>query len=617
MGRGLGFASEELAAAIAALPPIVDEPELDVTTLAAVDEPFDLRRFVRPFRVPLALGLVVVVVDTLLRLAGPFLIRRGVDHGIVARDEGALWSVVVLFILTAIAARTLHWYAATYTGRTGQRMLYALRIRVFAHLQRLGLDYYDREMAGRIMTRMTSDITALNSLLQTGLIQAVVQIVTFVGTLAVLATMSPRLTLVVLVVVPPLVGATLWYRGKSNAAYTRVRDGVASVNASFQESVSGIRVAQAFGREQQNMAEYRTVTGEYLDARLDSQRISSLYFPFVEFLSVAATALVLGAGARMADGGSISPGTLIAFALYITTVFAPIQQLSTVFDTYQQAKAAVDKLRDLLGTPSAIPEAADAVAPARLRGEVDFDAVTFGYGGGASDVLHGVTVHIPAGQRVALVGETGAGKSTIVKLLARFYDPTSGEIRVDGRRIRGFAISAYRQQLGYVPQEPFLFSGTIRDNLAYGRPDASEAEVRAAAEAVGAAEFIRALPGGYDEVVTERGRSLSSGQRQLIALARALLVDPPILLLDEATANLDLATEAQVTRAMSDASVGRTSICIAHRLQTAHACDRVLVVADGRIVEDGHPHELAAGEGHYAALWHTYTRLDPEEIGAP
>ncbi len=604
-----GAATEELAARIAALPPIVDRPELDTASLIADDEPLVLRRFARPFAGALGIGLGLVAIDALVRLAGPYLIRRGVDRGIVASDEAQLWQAVALFVVAALAGRSLHWFASVHTGRTGQRMLYALRLRVFAQLQRLGLDYYDTEMAGRVMTRMTSDINALNALLQSGLIQGVVQIVTFVGTLVVLATMSPRLTLLVLAVVPPLLGATMWYRTRSNSAYTRVRDGVASVNASFQESVSGIRVAQAFGREQQNLTDYRSVTGDYVDARLDSQRISSVYFPFVEFLSVAATAIVLGAGATMVTDGSLSPGTLIAFALYITTVFAPIQQLSTLFDTYQQAKASLTKLADLLGTPTSIPQATPSVVPGRLRGEIEFADVRFQYAQAGGEVLRGLSVRILAGQRVALVGETGAGKSTVIKLLARLYEPTSGVVRVDATPIAYFDIPSYRRQLGYVPQEAFLFRGTIRDNLAYGKPDATDTEIRRVIDAVGAS-FIDELTGGLDEPVTERGRSLSAGQRQLIALARALLVDPPILLLDEATANLDLATEAQVTAAMDDASMGRTSIWIAHRLQTAHTCDRVLVIDDGRIVEDGHPHVLAAGTGRYAALWKTYTRTD-------
>ncbi|MGH9195004.1 MAG: ABC transporter ATP-binding protein, partial [Acidimicrobiia bacterium] len=415
-----------------------------------------------------------------------------------------------------------------------------------------------------------------------------------------------KLALWVLLVAPPLAAASLLYRSKSGAAYLRVREGVAAVNANFQESISGIRVAQAFSRETTNMDAYRQVTGEYLDARLESQRISSLYFPFIELMSVVANAIVLGIGARLLKANSLTPGALIAFSLYINTVFAPLQQLSSLFDAYQRAKAALTKLRELLSTETSVPEADQPVVPGRLKGDVSFDDVQFRYLAGAKEALRGVTFEIPTGQTVALVGETGAGKSTIVKMLARFYDPTEGSIQVDGTPLKGFALDEYRSQLGFVPQEPFLFSGTIIDNIAYGKPEASLEEIQSAARAVGADEFISRLPMAYEEPVTERGRSLSAGQRQLIALARALLVDPVILLLDEATANLDLATEARVNRAMGVVSQGRTTVLIAHRLQTAHRADRILVIDDGRVIEDGAPAELLAADGHYADLWRTY-----------
>ena len=605
--RGMGMAPEELEAAIAALPPIKDVPNVDVDHESRDHQGFALWNFIRPYRGPLFVGLVLVAVNALAALAGPYLIRHGIDHGVVRKDEGALLTAVGMFVATTLVARTLSWVSTVFTGRTGQRMLLALRIRVFAQLQRLGLDFYDEEMAGRVMTRMTSDIEAMNSLLQSGLIQSLVQITTFVGTLVVLFTMNVELALYVLLIAPPLVIATLFYRAKSAKAYTRVRDGVAAVNANFQESISGIRVAQAFARENRNMSGYRQVTGEYLDARLDSQRISSLYFPFVELMSVAANVVVLGVGAGLIADNKLSPGALIAFSLYINTVFSPLQQLSSLFDTYQQAKAAMVKLRDLLAMRTSIPESDTPVVPVEIRGEIDFKDVHFGYRTANREALKGATFHIPSGQTVALVGETGAGKSTIVKLLARFYDVTSGVISVDGVPLPDLDIEAYRRSLGYVPQEPFLFSGTIRDNLAYGKPEATDEEIVAAAEAVGASEFIESLPDRYEQPVTERGRSLSAGQRQLIALARALLVDPAILLLDEATANLDLATESRVNRAMGVVSKGRTTILIAHRLPTAHQADRILVVDDGKVVEDGAPAELLERGGHYASLWRTYS----------
>ena len=606
--RLLGTPPDDIAEAIEKLPPIRDVPDVDVAREAG-DGGFSLRQFLRPYLWPLLGGLGLVATNALAGLAGPYIIRYGIDHGVIGRDRDVLLLSVAMFFAIAVAGRSLSWLASVHTGRTGQRLLLALRVRVFAHLQRLGLDYYDKEMAGRVMTRMTSDIEAMNALLQTGLVTSLVHVVTFVGTAIVLFSMNARLALFVMLVVPPLVVASLIYRKHSGAAYDRVRDGVAAVNASFQESISGIRVAQAFSRESRNAGEFRQVADEYQEARLDSQRISSVYFPFVELMSVVATVIVLGIGDRYVAGGSLTPGSLIAFSLYISTVFAPIQQLSALFDTYQQATAALRKLTDLLNTPSSIPEAQPAVDPGRLTGDLRLEQVTFRYDGAIQDALREVDLHISAGQSVALVGETGAGKSTIVKLLARFYDPSNGRVLVDGHPLTSLDLQAYRSQLGYVPQEAFLFGGTIRDNIAYGRPDATDDEVEAAARAVGADAFISRLPGRYDEPVSERGRSLSAGQRQLIALARALLVDPAILLLDEATANLDLATEAKVNQAMGVVSSGRTTIVIAHRLATAHRAERIVVIDQGRVVEDGAPDALLAAGGAYASLWSAY---DPE-----
>jgi ATP-binding cassette, subfamily B, bacterial len=606
-GRAFGAPPDDLAERIAALPPIIDVPDVDITAEARDHGGFDLLSFLRPYRRPLIIGLVLVALNALSSLAGPYIIRWGIDHGVLGRDLNALWLAVAMFAGAAVISRTLSWTANVFTGKTGQRLLLALRVRVFAQLQRLGLDFYDKEMAGRVMTRMTSDIEAMNQLFQSGLVTSMVQIVTFLGTTVILFTMNVELALVVMAVVPPLAIATWLYRRRSNVAYARVREGVAAVNANFQESISGIRVAQAYNREGRNSASFRQVTGDYLDARLDSQKISSVYFPFVELMSVAANVLVLGVGARLVIEGSLTPGALIAFSLYINTVFAPIQQLSSLFDTYQQAKAAMNKLRELLGTRTSIPEAEAPIVPGRLTGAVRFEGVHFQYASAVRPALQGVDLELRPGQSVALVGETGAGKSTIVKLLARFYDPTAGRILVDGVPLDQLEIEGFRRQLGYVPQEAFLFSGSIHDNIAYGVPDASRAGVEEAARAVGAHEFVAALPEGYDTVVTERGRSLSAGQRQLIALARALLVDPAILVLDEATANLDLATEARVNRAMGVVSAGRTTIVIAHRLPTAHQADRILVVDDGHVIEDGAPDELLTRpDGAYASLWATY-----------
>jgi ATP-binding cassette subfamily B protein len=404
-------------------------------------------------------------------------------------------------------------------------------------------------------------------------------------------------------VLPPLFIATWWFRRESSRAYETARERIAAVNAELQEGLSGVRVSQAFVRERRNEEQFEGTSRGYLEARLTAQRLVAVYFPFVEMLSELAAAIVLGAGSVLIAHGTLSAGELIAFLLYLDLFFSPIQQLSQVFDSYQQARVSLGRIGELLETPTSVPPPAVPVEPARLTGDIVFDGVRFRYPNTVDDALRGVDLHIRRGESVALVGETGAGKSTVLKLVARFYDTTAGTVRVDGVDVADFDPVAYHAQLGIVPQEAFLFSGTIRDNVAYGRRDASDAEVEAAARAVGAHDFIASLPGGYLQPVSERGRSLSSGQRQLIALARAHLVDPAILLLDEATSNLDLATEARVNRAMGVAASGRTTILIAHRLQTARLASRIVVVDDGRIVEDGTHDSLLALGGRYAEMW--------------
>ncbi|MGI8807382.1 MAG: ABC transporter ATP-binding protein [Acidimicrobiales bacterium] len=599
-------ATPELLAAVDALPPVTDEPEVDVVRESRPDPHFSLGRFLRPYRAPLTLGLVLVVLDALAALAGPALVRSGLDRGVVAGSSRALWLTTAVFTGVVLTDWVVVWAQQRYTGRTAERLLFALRVRIFAHLQRLGIDYYEREMAGRIMTRMTTDVEALSTLLQNGLINAVVSVLTLVGVAVVLLIMNPALFLATGTVLLPLVAATIWFRRVSNRAYGTARERIATVNASLQESVSGVRVAQAYGRQDRNITDFREVSKGHLDARMRAQRLVATYFPFVEMLSEVAAAVVLGVGAGLVGGGGLSSGELVAFLLYLNLLFAPIQQLSQVFDTYQQARASVTQIGHLLATPPSVVEAPSPVDPGVLRGEIRFEDVRFRYPGVAEEALRGVDLHIRPGESVALVGETGAGKSTVLKLLARFYDPTGGDILVDGRRLADLDLGAYRRQLGYVPQEAFLFSGTVRDNIAYGRPDATDAEVEAAARAVGAHPFVAGLPGGYLHPVTERGRSLASGQRQLIALARARLVDPAILLLDEATSTLDLASEARVTRAMGAVAQGRTTLLIAHRLQTAQGADRIVVIDDGRVAEHGTHRDLLAQSGRYAAMWRAF-----------
>jgi ATP-binding cassette subfamily B protein len=602
-------ATPQLLAVLERLPPADDDAQLDVE--AEMDAPasrFALRSFSVPFRRGLAIGLLLVLVDTGLTLLGPFFVKRGIDRGVTQGSVAALLLASLGFLGAAIG----DWFATRgytwVTGRTAERMLYALRIRIFSQLQRLSLDYYDRELAGRVMTRMTTDVEALSQLVQTGLITAFVSVLTCAGVLVWLVILSPQLALAAAAVLPPLVVATWWYRRRSATTYELARDRISELNANFQESLSGVRIGQALRQEDRNIESFRNVNGSYLDARYGSQKLIALYFPFVLLLADLGSALVLGAGRQMVVSGAITTGVVIAFLLYLDQFFSPIQQLSQVFDTWQQAAVSMERISELMGTPSGTPEAADPIEPPAFEGGVTFTDVDFAYAGtGGLPVLSGLDLRIAPGESIALVGETGAGKSTVMKLIARFYDVTGGSVRVDDLDVRDLALGDFRHQLGFVPQEAFLFTGTLRDNIAYGRPSATDAEVEGAARAVGAHEMIVRHADGYLTAVSERGRSLSSGERQLIALARARLVDPAILLLDEATSNLDLASEARVQRAMTEVSRNRTTVLIAHRLPTARTADRIALVADGIVAEQGTHEELLDLDGRYAALWRSFT----------
>jgi ATP-binding cassette subfamily B protein len=598
----------ELLARVEALPPVKDVASIDVAREAAEDPTFSLRQFVRPYRLMLLFGLGLVVLDAAATLAGPLLIRDGLDNGVAHGSEHSLWIAAGLFMAITVGDLFVSIAQVFVTGRTAERLLLALRIRIFAHLQRLSINFYENEMAGRLMTRMTTDVDAFSTLLQSGLISAVVSLFTLVGVGIAMLAWNVELGLVALSVVVPLLVATAAYRRLSARAYERARERIAVVNASMQESLSGVRESQAFVREGRNQSDFRSLTGGYLSARLYAQRLVSTYFPFVEFLADVAAVLVLGVGSVLIARHTLTPGELVGFLLYLDLFFNPIQQLSQTFDSYQQAGASMAQIDGLMATRPLVALPEHPKQPGRLQGQIRFEGVEFAYPTAGPDrlALKGVDLEIEPGQTVALVGETGAGKSTIVKLLVRFYDPTAGSVKVDGLDLREVDLAAYRHRLGYVPQEAHLFSGTIRDNIAYGRPEASDAEVEAAARAVGAHELIAGLKGGYLHVVTERGRSLSIGQRQLVALARAELIDPAILLLDEATSNLDLASEARVARAMGVVSTGRTTVLIAHRLQTAMHADRILVMDDGRIVEDGRHSDLLSLGGQYAQMWKAF-----------
>lgn len=605
-------ATPEIEAAVAALPPADEDPRVDLADARRERPDFSLRQILRPVRGLLAVLLAVVAADTLIGLAFPALARIVLDAGTGghARPIALASAVGVGLVAVAWAVAAL---GVVVAARAGERVLYALRVRSYAHLQRLGLDYYERELSGRIMTRMTTDVDALSTFIQTGLTSAVVAVLTVVGVFTALVATDWHLGLTVIPLLALLVVATMWFRTVSARAYTRTRELVSAVNADFQENLTGLTTTRAYRHLPVATAEFAARSDAWIAARMDSQRAIALYFPFITFCADIAAAVALGFGAHQLSRGEMSAGTLVAFVLYLAMLFGPVQQLTTVFDGYQQAAVGLRRIGDLLTTPSSLVEqSSGSLAEQRSgslaaadgpRGLVEFDGVGFRYDGAARDALGSVTLRLEPGTSLALVGSTGAGKSTIVKLLARFYDPVRGSVRYRGADLRDHDLHEYRSRLGVVPQEPHLFAGTVADNIAYGRPDAAREQIADAARRVGAAQMIADLPGGMNFAISERGRGLSSGQRQLIALARAELVEPELILLDEATATLDQATEAQVLAAGEALADTRTSVIVAHRLPTAARADRIAVVESGAIVELGSHRELLAAGGAYARLW--------------
>ncbi|WP_353650273.1 ABC transporter ATP-binding protein [Nakamurella sp. A5-74] len=604
----------DLAAKIRALPPALDEPESPAATgtlpgraAGSAADPeqstFSLRSALAPVKGLMLTAVVLVALGAATGAALPALLRAGIDHGV----RPAAMSTVLLLTCIAAVVVLLDYLIqrgqAIITARAGESVLFHLRTRTFRHLQRLGLDYYEREMAGRIMTRMTTDVDALSSFLQTGLVQALVSIATFAAIAIALLVMNAGLALVAFAALPVLVVATFFFRRYSAAQYTKAREQSAEVNADLQENVAGLRVAQALGRQGRNSRRFSEKSDAYRRTRMRAQVAIALYFPFVAFLADLASAGTLLVGSTQVAAGTLTAGTLLAFVLYLNNFFTPIQQLSQVFDGYQQAAVSLRRIDELLNTPTSVPPARNPVVLADVSGEVDLRGVSFRYAPDTPWALQDLEFRFVPGETVAVVGATGAGKSTLVKLIARYYDVTEGAVLIDGTDLRTLELQSYRRHLAVVPQEPHLFSGTIRDNIAYGRPEATDAEVEAAARSVGALEVIGTLPGGFHHRIAERGRNLAAGQRQLVSLARAHLVDPAILLLDEATAALDPAAELAVLQGSDELATGRTTIVVAHRLATAERADRIIVMEHGRVVEIGAHAELLGREGAYAALY--------------
>jgi ATP-binding cassette subfamily B protein len=589
-------------------PPCVEEPELEVPRV--LDRPFASSELVVPFRfgslfrrirVGVILGALLVAADALLGLAAPLVLRSGIDMGVlthrtalVLAAAGVLLGVSLLDLVVVIGEQLI-------AGMAAERFLFLLRSQIFQKLLALDLGYYESEMSGRIMTRMISDVDAFSNLVQQGLITALVSVVSFILVLGVVAAIAPVLALVLVVSLPPALVASIIFQRYSNRAYTLARERIAAVNANFSEQVSGVRVSRAKNRGRDAIRRFVALSRGYRDARMDAQRAISIYFPFLLLLADLTTAATLWVGGREVLAGTLAVGTVLASTLYVNQFFSPIQQLSQTFDQFQQARVAARQIRRLMGTAVTVAAPAEPIDPGRLRGEITFEGVSYRYPKAERPSLEGVSVRIRAGERVALVGATGAGKSTFAKLLVRFYDPTSGRILIDGLPLASLDLAAYRSQVAYLPQEPFLFTGSIAANVAFAQPGATPEEIAEACRSVGLGDLIAAE--GIDYQIGDRGARLSAGQRQAVVLARLILQNPRIVVLDEVSSSLDPVTEARVQAALERVLAGRTTVVIAHRLSTVVGADRILVLADGRVVEEGSHRELLAGHGRYARMW--------------
>jgi ATP-binding cassette subfamily B multidrug efflux pump len=578
----------------------------------ALDKGYDpkvargLAQFFKPYYGQMLLSLVLMIIVTIASVSGPYFVKLAIDEGIAKSDIGALRNIALIYFGISVIQVATNIVRIRLMSRVGQHILYDVRMRMFDHLQKLSLSFYNRYSVGRVITRVINDVGTLREFITWAVLAIVRNVLAIIGILIAMLSLNVRLSLLTFTVLPLMVVATILFRQAARRNYRKVRAAVSWTNSVLAENVNGVRVVQAFSRQAHNYQNFRDYVNRYfLERSLDAAKVASIFTPIVDVLGAIATALVVYLGGTAVMGESITAGVLIAFVLYIDRLFDPIRDLSRRFDTLQSTMAGGERILELLNTPVEVQDAVDARGMDPIVGEVRFENVSFHYSDDPTLVLDGIDLVVEAGQTVALVGETGAGKTTIVKLLTRFHDPTAGCLRIDGVDLREVTQGSLRRQMGMVLQDPFLFNGSVKENILFGRLGASDEDVIAAAKAVGAHDFVMRLKHGYETSVEEGGATLSVGQRQLISFARALLADPRVLILDEATSSVDTQTEQIIQKALATLLQGRTSFVIAHRLSTITNADKIVVIHDGKIIEQGTHAELLANQGMYFDLYRT------------